>query len=235
MPVMFSWQALFLLGLMGSLGHCLGMCGPLVLMVGSRSAAENHTPIVIRLLFYNSARILVYGCLGVIAGLAGQALGQDSQLSGIAGIVSLILGILVILFAASYAGWIRMGALQSGAGWWNRMMSRAMAWPGAGGDIALGALNGLLPCGLVYSALSASVSAGSALGGGLAMLVFGIGTVPVLVALGLGARFISTSLRHIVARLAFVLAATVGVQLILRGLAALGLVAHLRLGSVMLW
>ena len=141
----------------------------------------------------------------------------------------------MIAFGLNYVGWLRFGHSTGASGTWNRVVGRALDRQGIGSLLALGALNGLLPCGMVYGALSISVSAGNALGGGLAMLLFGLGTVPALLVLGLGARAVPHSVRVTLSRVGFVLVVVVGLQLALRGLATLGLISHLRLGHVMLW
>ena len=114
-------------------------------------------------------------------------------------------------------------------------MSRAVQRGGTSGIVALGALNGLLPCGLVYSALLAAAAGGSAVRGGVAMIVFGAATVPVLIALGLGASRLGARTRGVLTTLAGVLIIVVGIQLMLRGGAALGLAPHLHWGALVLW
>jgi len=104
-----------------------------------------------------------------------------------------------------------------------------------GAAVALGALNGLLPCGLVYSALLAVAAGGGALRAGAAMLVFGAATIPVLVALGLGAARLGVRARGVLTKIAGVLIIAVGVQLMLRGAAGLGLLDHAQLGGLVLW
>jgi sulfite exporter TauE/SafE len=101
--------------------------------------------------------------------------------------------------------------------------------------LALGALNGLLPCGLVYSALLVAASTGGPLTGAAGMAVFGLGTLPALLIMGVGAGALSARVRQVFARVAGVLIMLVGVQLVLRGLAGWGVVPHVHLGRLMLW
>src|SRR5674536_400531 len=109
-------------------------------------------------------------------------------------------------------------------------MSRAVRRGGAPGVMALGALNGLLPCGLVYSALLAVAAGGSPLGGAVAMIVFGAATIPVLITVGLGASRLGARPRAVLTRVAGALIVLVGAQLALRGAAELSLLPHLQLG-----
>jgi hypothetical protein len=101
--------------------------------------------------------------------------------------------------------------------------------------LALGALNGLLPCGLVYSALLVAASTGGLLMGAAGMIAFGLGTLPALLVVGVGAGALSARVRQVFVRVAGLLIVLVGVQLMLRGLAGWGVVPHFHLGKVMLW
>jgi uncharacterized protein len=228
------YGALLLSGLLGSLGHCLGMCGPLVMMLGVQLRREELAGPHYHLL-YHGARIAVYALLGAVAGTLGSLLGLGPHLGNVAGVVSLALGALVILVGLGYLGWLPLGRLEGGGAWLSRAMSRALARGGYSGILLLGALNGLLPCGLVYSALLLAAAAGGALSGALGMVIFGAGTLPALLVIGLGAGTLSARVRQTMARVAGLLIAVVGLQLVLRGGAALSLVSHLKVGGVMIW
>ena len=117
----------------------------------------------------------------------------------------------------------------------SRAMGRLLDGQGVSGIILLGALNGLLPCGMVSSALVASSSMGSAGAGALGMIAFGAGTLPALLFLGLGGRLLSMRARTLMMRIAGLLLVLVGLQLVLRGVAAFGAIPHGHLGGVMLW
>ncbi len=225
---------LFLSGLLGSLGHCLGMCGPLVLMVGVQLRTTGLAPWP-HLALYHGARLAVYSLLGAIAGTLGSLLRLGPQLNRAAGVLSLVLGALVLLFGLAYLGWRPLDLRAGTGGWLNRAMGRALQRGGRSGALLLGALNGLLPCGLVYSALLVAATAGGPLPGLLGMASFGAGTVPALLLVGAGAGALSARARQIALRVAGGLIVLVGVQLALRGMAALGWVPSLRLGGLVLW
>ena len=228
------YTALLVTGFLGSLGHCLGMCGPLVMMVSLRRqtrglAAAPHY------VLYHAARIAVYACLGAIAGMLAALLGKGTGFGGFAAALSIALGVGVCLLGAGYAGWLPIGRLEGPNAWLNRAMDAAFRRSGVGADLLLGALNGLLPCGLVYSALLVAASTGGAPSAALGMVLFGLGTFPALFVLGIGAGMISARIRRTLNRLAGFLIILVGLQLILRGAAALSLIPHLHAGKVMLW
>jgi hypothetical protein len=87
----------------------------------------------------------------------------------------------------------------------------------------LGMLNGLMPCSLVYGALLLTALIGRPLQGALGMTLFGVSTVPVLLLAGLGAKAPSVRAREALSRIGGILMIVVGLQLAVRGLAALGL------------
>ena len=228
------YGALLISGLLGSLGHCVGMCGPLVIMAAVQSRAAGG-PVFAWQVAYHLARTGVYVILGTTAGAVGSLLGLGGSLNDLAGGTSLLLGIGVILFALSYLGWLPLGPEARVGGWMSRGMSWALHRRGLAGVTVVGALNGLLPCGLVYSALLVAASLGGPVPAALGMMLFGIATAPALLLVGMGAGSLGAPLRQGMVRFAGLLVMGAGAQLSLRGLAALNVVSHLQMGGVMLW
>jgi sulfite exporter TauE/SafE len=228
------YAALLLTGFLGSLGHCTGMCGPLVMMisVGFESRGLSAIP---RHLVYHGSRIGVYVLLGLLVAALGSLLRLGEHIVRLTGVVSLILGLLLMVFGLGSLGLVPLGRVLGHKGWWARAVAKARERKGYQGLALLGAVNGLLPCGLVYSALLMAAAAGSAPAGGAGMLAFGAGTIPVLLVLGVGAASLDARLRIAMRRIAGLVILLVSIQLILRGFAALGVIAHLHLGRVMLW
>ena len=235
-PTGVSFGALALAGLVGSFGHCVGMCGPLVAMLGVTARRDGSRLPATAHVLYHASRVSVYGLLGLAAGAAGSFISLGGGLSTAAGLLSLVLGAAVVALGVSFVartGWA--GRALWGGDAITRAMSRAVRRGGTSGILALGAINGLLPCGLVYSALLAAAAGGSALRGGVAMVVFGAATMPVLIALGLGASRLGTRARGFLTTLAGLLIIAVGIQLMVRGGAELGLLPHVRWGALVLW
>jgi uncharacterized protein len=225
---------LLLTGLAGSIGHCLGMCGPLVLMVGLRIKDSDERALP-RHLVYHGSRVGVYALLGGAAGLIGSFVAPAKPLSIFGGTISIVFGLAVMGLGMVYLGWIpaaRASGLRS-------RLKTAMNWAlkrrGLAGAAALGGLNGLLPCGLVYGSLLASASTGAPSAGALAMFLFGIGTIPALLVAGLSAGLVGARVRAAFGRIAGVMMLLVAFQLAVRGFAVLGLAPHLQFGSMMLW
>jgi sulfite exporter TauE/SafE len=197
-----TFGALLVSGLLGSVGHCLGMCGPLVMMVGVQ-LKRHERAMLPSFLLYHMARVIVYALLGAIIGGIGSLLGLADGLSRLAGVVSLVLGFGVILFGMGYLGWLPLGRLEGS--------------------------------GLVYSALLVAASTGGPLPGAVGMIVFGLGTIPALLVAGVGAGALSVRARQAMGRVAGILIMVIGLQLGLRGLAALGIVPHLHIRGVVIW
>jgi sulfite exporter TauE/SafE len=169
-------------GLAGS-GHCLGMCGGFVLAVGagSRSTADR----LARQLVYAAGRIWVYALLGAAAGFIAWRLGVEVRwLVNLQAYLCLAAGALLVYEASVSLGWLRRPSIAFGA---CSLHSLGALFRSAslGGVFVAGVWNGLLPCGLLYAYLAVAASSGGALQGAGIMLLFGAGTVPALLLLGM--------------------------------------------------
>ena len=179
-----GFLALFLVGLLGGT-HCVGMCGGIVsaLSMGGQAGWGLH-------LAYNAGRILSYAVAGAIAGALGAAsLGLAGQvpvrmvLYFFANLMLVALGLYLIGLSGALALTERAGQAL-----WRRVQPltrRFLPVRGAAQAFPLGVLWGWLPCGLVYSALASTLTAGSAGRGAAMMLAFGLGTLPNLLLAGL--------------------------------------------------
>lgn len=162
--------AAVLAGLFGSV-HCIGMCGA---FAASCTRARGG------LAAWHTGRVVTYTALGAIAGAAGHLLPGPAWLPA-----ALATGLLV-WFSLALAGLVpepRLvppGLVTAGA--------RAAGSTSSSAHLLFGAVNGLLPCGLVYTALGAAVAQAEPVAGGLVMLAFGVGTLPALTAAALGLR-----------------------------------------------
>jgi sulfite exporter TauE/SafE len=207
------WQAL-LIGLLGSF-HCVGMCGPIVIALPLK---DNSWPNrIISSLLYNGGRSITYGIMGLLFGMLGRGL----YLGGVQRWVSIALGAIMVLsvfFPAIFrklspdnqAGKL-IGKLKLLFGKMFLIKSWYSLW-------VIGLLNGLLPCGLVYVALAGAVLSGNALSGAIYMVIFGIGTIPVMLALSLAGNVASLQVRNRIRRVIPVFIVIIGLLFIVRGL-----------------
>ena len=224
---------LFLTGLLGSTSHCLGMCGPLVILAGSRFPRQGLAAVPYHLL-YNLSKAAIYAILGLVIGGLGK-LFFDATSGSLTGLVSVALGLAVIFSGLAYLGLMGSGEVALVGKLWSRLARRLSRLTGIARAAALGGLNGLLPCGLVYSALLIAAASGSPVMGASGMFVFGLGTMPGLVILGAGAGWVSLKARAVLRKVGGVFVLLVGLQLVLRGLAAFGLIPQFPLGEDLLW
>ncbi len=168
--------------------------------------------------------------IGLSVGAFGEIALAVAQRLGLTGIIALAAGIAAAVCGAAMIGWLKdpTGFLVRGgvARWLNVGRAQLKGAPPSVAPVLLGALQGLLPCALVYAAASRAALAGSPALGALTMGVFGLGTVPAIFTLTVVPQ---TLLRRVKAqRLAGVLFVILGVLLMLRGLASFGVVPATR-------
>lgn len=176
--------AFLLLGLVGSVSHCVGMCAPFVMIVARRFGVPDgrHSPLAAHL-WYTAGRLLTYAALGAAAGALGGLVDFAGGLVGVQRAAAIGAGLALIGFAvASLTGRTASAGVHGG---WFGWVSSALAARMPGHPLTVGLLLGLLPCGLIYAAMAGAVARGGALGGSLALAAFGLGTVPALLGVSL--------------------------------------------------
>ncbi len=207
---MMIWSGFFL-GLLGSF-HCVGMCGPLAMSLPDNASSD--TGFISGRVLYNFGRAVTYALMGAVFGLIGYGF----NFSGIQQFVSITIGILLIgsvmpLFAKARNRWY--------FGFSNvlkKMLGPLLLNAFASNLFVIGLLNGLLPCGFVYMGIAGALLTGTAVNGALFMLLFGLGTFPLMMLLSVSRRFATPQLRFRINRLMPYAVMAVGVLLILRGL-----------------
>ena len=208
------WSAA-ILGLAGNL-HCLGMCGPITMILPLSALGGAQKTLAV--LIYNAGRLLTYVALGLAFGLLGQGimLADLHQHISVAVGALMVLGILLPLALSS-----RWKRKLNDSRWMNFLRAqirRLLKTRHYGGYFLLGVMNGMLPCGLVYVAIAGALVTGDVVNGALYMLLFGLGTLPVMIAMPLIGQAVNNLLK---ARARFVLPGItllVGVFFIVRGL-----------------
>lgn len=204
------WTA-FMIGFAGSL-HCAGMCGPLVLAmpaVSGRFGSQLAGKIA-----YNAGRIATYSVLGLLFGLFGHLLG----LAGFQRWVSIAAGATILLSLLALPTRKATILIARPVNVLKVALGKLLKARSIPAQFSFGALNGLLPCGLVYVACAAAAATGSMVDGLQYMALFGLGTLPMMLGLGLAGRILHLQFQLRLQKLVPVCLGVMAALLILRGL-----------------
>jgi len=217
---------MFVTGLTGGFGHCIGMCGPIVT---AYSLGETRNGILHHLL-YNAGRITTYTLLGAAIGLTGSFLVLTASIERFQSLIMALAGLSIILMGLAALDILPAGkAINSCSGIMPRigkLMNLFRRSRSIGAYYPMGILLGFLPCGLTYTALltaartamEAENHAAALLEGGLVMLSFGLGTVPSLLVVGKAVHFIGEKARRTFYRLAGAIMILTGIYFTLSAL-----------------
>lgn len=205
----------FIFGLISSL-HCIGMCGPIALML----PVDRNNPVkkTTQIITYHLGRLFAYGTIGLIFGLIGKGF----FLAGMQQKLSIFIGILIIVvilipekifarynFSKPVFKVISKIKTNLGSQFKNRSYKSLFT---------IGLLNGFLPCGMVYVALFGAIAMQSAGFGVLYMVLFGLGTVPLMSSVVYLNSFLTISVRNKIQKAIPYVGVLIGVLFILRGL-----------------
>lgn len=207
--------------LLGAFGHCVGMCGGIVIAYSSAKIENSWSKFMQSFahLVYSFGRITTYVMLGAIFG----ALGGVAQFSGTAtATITIIAGIFMILAGLSLLGKLdfltKMEHSFSQTKWYQEIFRQVLRSKSLYSFYILGLLNGLLPCGLVYFFAVTAASTGSPFWGAVVMLIFGLSTIPALFGLGFFTQLLNRgNLRKNMMNLASIIVIIFGVYTIYRG------------------
>ncbi|HSV30306.1 MAG TPA: sulfite exporter TauE/SafE family protein [Candidatus Omnitrophota bacterium] len=178
----------FLAGLAGSF-HCVGMCGGFTCALAV--AAPARATMIARHLAYNGGRVITYAFLGALAGAFGRVVCTADGVTAVLPaeqlqrLLAVAAGGLMVVMAAGLLGMRRRwGPKGFDLGPVAAMLRPLLVAPGPTGSLALGVVNGFLPCPLVYALVAKAASGADAATGAMTMLAFGLGTVPALAVIG---------------------------------------------------
>ena len=215
-----GYGMLFVIGLLTSV-HCVAMCGGINLsQCITGSGGQGRFAGFLPSLQYNLGRVISYTVIGGIVGAVGSVV----QFSGTArGIVQLLAGVFMVCMGLSLSGLVPALArftphLPKALG---RKITREKKRSNS--PLYVGLLNGLMPCGPLQAMQLYALSTGSVWGGALSMLLFSLGTVPLMFVLGALSSILSRRFtRHMVTAGA-VLVAVMGISMFQNGLARSGI------------
>jgi sulfite exporter TauE/SafE len=205
----------FFFGLISSF-HCIGMCGPIAMMLPVDR--NNPTKKATQVLTYHIGRLTAYGTIGLIFGLVGKGF----FMAGIQQNLSIFIGVAMIavilipekIFAKynfSKPVFVLISKIKTTLGSQFRNKSYKSLF-------TIGLLNGFLPCGMVYVALFGAIAMQNASFGVLYMVLFGLGTVPMMSSVVYINSYLTIPIRNKIQKVIPYVAVIIGVLFILRGL-----------------
>jgi sulfite exporter TauE/SafE len=208
-------------------GHCIGMCGPIVVSLSLNLKGKN---LFLPHLLYNTGRVVTYTVLGGIMGATGSFTLVAAHLAGIQKGALIFAGIIIIVMALAMSGWLPLGRVfgdyYNPDGIISKGFRKLSQVKSTAAYLPIGLLLGLLPCGPVYTALLAAAGAGMNAAGtiegiakGMAvMLTFGIGTIPALFIVAKLVDMGWLKKRQIIYRIGTILMIMVGFYFIVQGI-----------------
>jgi len=208
------WTGL-VIGFIGSL-HCIGMCGPIVMVLPNTT--ELQFRFFLGRISYNIGRAIAYAALGAVIGVIGQSV----TLAGYQQVMGIFAGAFMIITIVIPAAMVQKFLPSNGLRKLNLFVKERLGLLLSRATekslFLIGVLNGFLPCGLVYSALAASLIMGSVVSSSMYMFLFGLGTLPTMLASAYVVQLLTANLRHRVARFLPICVVLMGVFFILRSL-----------------
>lgn len=181
-----SLYSIFVIAFLGGFGHCIGMCGGIVLAYCTRLKKTSKIKTFFFHLLYNLGRISMYILLGGVVGFVGSMISLNLYLKGA---LFILAGILMIFSGLSLLGKSRfllyLEHFLQNTKWYQKSFKQILSLQNPLSLYLLGILNGLLPCGFVYAFLFGAVASSSAFNGAVIMAIFGLGTLPSLLLFGL--------------------------------------------------
>ena len=185
----------FVAGILGS-SHCLGMCGPFALTIGSGAADWKVN--FARQVLYTLGRIFTYAVFGAVAGAAGLYLQRQlPALINVAALLAIVAG-LFLLYQGLLAARVIRRRTPNAAGvacLAGDFVANFLKSPGLPNVFLAGLFTGMLPCGLVYGFVALAASSGDLVMGAGLMIAFGLGTAPVMMLTGCGSSLLSLAAR----------------------------------------
>lgn len=197
-----------------SFSHCTFMCGGFSVILGRLCAGLSRVASLALMLLYHAGRTGAYACLGAIFGFFGAGVMRDASAKGLvffaAGVLLVVLGI-ALGFRGKMLAFFENSFIQS------KILTLALRLQKRRYIVLLGFLNGLLPCGVVYTFLAMSFSLGSGVLSALVMMIAGLCTTPALLFYALLSRFFSAKLRFIFEVFSALIVCAYGLYLAFKG------------------
>ena len=201
-----TYGMLFVTGILTSI-HCISMCGAINLIAIVDSKNKNYK----RPILYNLGRVVSYTIIGGLVGLLGSVISLNSTINGI---IILVASLIMLLMSFNM-----LGIIEFKLPFINKIILKTKSR----NSFVIGLLNGLMPCGPLQAMQVYALSTGSFIKGALSMLIFSLGTVPLMLLVGIFYNLVKGKGKIIVNKVASVLILILSIVMLNRGLLALGI------------
>jgi len=202
-------------GILGSF-HCVGMCGPIAFMLPV--SRDNSAKKLLQIFLYHFGRLFSYGIIGLAFGMLGKSLnlfGIQQQLSIAAGILMIAV---IVIPSRAFRKYNFSRPLYKVIGKVKSSLGTALKKKTPDTFFTIGFLNGFLPCGLVYMAVFGAIASGGIVEGSLYMILFGMGTIPLMTTAVYFSGMLNGIMRRKVQKMIPVFVVIVGLLFIVRGM-----------------
>jgi sulfite exporter TauE/SafE len=217
-----SYGLIFVIGLLASF-HCVGMCGGLVVTYTARQQAQGEGPssAVSSHLLYNLGRAVSYTATGAILGGFGSFFAISPVFTGVVTVLAALFMLLMGLSLLTEFRFLKRFELAL-PGFVGRLLyGQGSSSPK--GPLAIGLLNGLMPCGPLQAMQLYALASGNVVRGALSMAAYALGTAPMMFGLGNVVSMLSAERTRQALRVSGVIVIVLGVFMLNRGLDNFGL------------
>lgn len=202
-------------GLLSSF-HCIGMCGPIAMMLPVDRS--NQTKRVSQIITYHLGRISAYATIGFVFGLLGKGFFMAGMQQKLSIIIGLLMIAAIVIPEMTFANYNFSKPIFRGISKLKQALSNQFKKKSYQSLFTIGLLNGFLPCGMVYVALFGAIAMQSSSLGVLYMILFGLGTVPLMSTVVYIHSFLTLSARNKIQKIIPYVVVVIGLMFILRGL-----------------
>ncbi len=226
-----GYGMLFVIGLITSV-HCVAMCGGIGLSQSLPTKGQSKS--LFSTILYNLGRVCSYTAIGFVLGLIGSVIGGGANVGVpvlLQGILKIIAGLVMVIMGINMLGifpWLRRFSIHMPAGVAKFIGQKTRT---SNGPFIVGLLNGLMPCGPLQAMWIVAFASADPVSGALSMLMFSLGTVPLMLGLGSVVSLLGRKFTNQVMKVGAVLVVVLGLAMLTQGSALAGIRPVAKTGS----